>query len=143
MGNVGALETWEAPEAERTRRPAIVLAVAALSSLASCGAGVAGVAASAGGSSGGSAPALNAFEVETPKVSPTRLRFEASQAVRVALFYDAGAPAGEQAMAELDGVTGNEVSLPAGESFLKWDFATELGTSRFPTSGAGSRCRSA
>jgi hypothetical protein len=123
-------DVWEALRKGRARRLALLLSLAP-SILASCGAGVAAVAASAGGSSGDSTPALNAFEVETPKVSPTRLRFDASQAVRVALFFDAGAPAGEQAMAELDGVASNEVSLPAGESFLKWDFATELGTARF------------
>src|SRR5262245_21468827 len=121
---------WGTPELAWPRRLALAGTLVLTCSLASCGAGVAAVVASAGGSSGGSTPALNAFEVVTPKVSPTQLRFDASQPVRVALFYDLGDPAGEQAMTRL-GVTGNEVSLPAGESFLTWNFEAELGTTKF------------
>ena len=110
---------------------ALSLFMAASSLLASCGAGVAAVAASSDSGGGGSTPALTAFEVETPKVSPTRLRFDANQAVRVALsFVDPSAGPDEHPMT-LTGVAGNEVNLPAGESFVRWEFEPDLGSTSF------------
>src|SRR5262245_49535716 len=97
-------------------------------SLAACGAGVAGVVAASQGSGGGNAaPVLTAFEVVTPKVSPTPLRLVASQPVLVALFLNAQDDQGQRALTNLEGIPGNEVSLPAGETVLDWNFAAQLG----------------
>jgi hypothetical protein len=76
-------------------------------------------------------PALNAFLVQNPKTSPARLVLDASQALRVAMSFDAGQ--GERAVTQLSGpgITGNEVDLPAGETQLDWDFASEFGTASF------------
>src|SRR5262245_20825022 len=93
------------------RRVALALACGLFSS---CGAGVAGVVASSGSSSGGTTPALDSFEVRSPKVSPAHLRLTANQAVPVGLFYDFGH--GERPMSELhdaagNAIVGNEVDL--------------------------------
>src|SRR5262245_16353922 len=88
----------------------------ALGLLSGCGAGVAAVAATSGSGGGGTTPALDSFVVENPKVSPIVLRLDASQAVRVGLFYDLGHGAGPQAMTTLEFIAGNEVDLPATEA---------------------------
>jgi len=110
-------------------------AALALGLLSGCGAGVAGVAASAGGESGGTTPALDVFAVEGPKVSPCRLRLDASQAVRVGLFFDLGRGDGTQALTRLEGTAGNVVDLPASEVTLEWDFAREPGLAASYTPG--------
>jgi hypothetical protein len=104
--------------------------VLACSLLSSCGAGVVAVVASSGSSGGGTTPALDSFVVESPKVPRARLRLDASQAVRVGLFYDFGQ--GERPMstlrdALLNEIDGNEVDLTASEVLLDWDFAAEPG----------------
>src|SRR5262245_60038324 len=118
------------------RRTGLILVIGILPG---CGAGVAAVAASSGGSGGGTTPALDSFVVDGPKVSPCRLRLDASQAVRVGLFFDSGH--GEQAMSRLrdladNEVDGKEVDLTASEVQLDWDFAAEPGgTARFVPNG--------
>jgi len=115
----------------------LVLAGAGLF-LSGCGAGVAGVVASAGDSGGGNAPpTLSAFEVVTPKVSPTALALIVTgpegSALRAELLFARGTP-DLLPMAQLSGpgVTGNEVLLPASlagtRTTLTWDFAAELGS---------------
>jgi|SRR5262245_6298689 len=102
--------------------------------VSSCGAGVVAVVASSGSSGGGTTPSLNGFTVDEPKISPAGLVIDARQAVRVALTFDAGG--GEHAMHLLGGVpgTGNEVSLAAGVNpAIQWDFASDLGDTRFHT----------
>src|SRR5262245_54851629 len=110
------------------RRVPLVLACGLLSS---CGAGVAAVVASSGSSGGGTTPALDSFVVESPKVSPAKLKLDASQAVRVGLFFDLGLGGPEQPMTKLmtnlGPLTGNEVDLPESEIELDWDFAAEPG----------------
>src|SRR5262245_37636934 len=97
-------------------------------SLAACGAGVAGVVAASQGSGGGNAaPVLTAFEVVTPKVSRTPLRLVASRPMRAPPFLAAQDDQGQRALTNLDGLPGNEVNLPAGETVLDWDFAPQLG----------------
>jgi hypothetical protein len=83
------------------------------------------VAANSGGSGGGTTPALNSFVDVNPKVSPSELLLDASQPVRVGLFYDLGQ--GETAMSTLEGIEGNEVDLAAGVTPLEWNFAAEPG----------------
>src|SRR5262245_36795067 len=102
---------------------------AALScSLASCGSGTLAVVAGTADSSSGSTPALNSFVVQNPKTSPALLVLDASQAMRVALSYDAGDALGERPMQHLVGPTSNEVDLVAGVNpALEWNFASELG----------------
>jgi hypothetical protein len=112
-------------------RAAVAVSLAACTLLAACGAGVAAVVAGTSGSSSGSTPALNAFVVESPRVSPAKLVLDASQAVSVALFFDTGQ--GELPMQHLTGVAGNEVSLAAGVNPpIEWDFAAEIGAGFTP-----------
>lgn len=94
--------------------------------LSGCGAGTAAVVAGTGDSGSGSAPALDSFGVERPKLAPCVLRFEASQATRVALFYELDQ--GERAMTGLtgSGSSGNEIDLVAGETLVEWDFEDDL-----------------
>ncbi|HEX6884462.1 MAG TPA: FG-GAP-like repeat-containing protein [Planctomycetota bacterium] len=95
--------------------------------LPACGAGTAAVLSGSDDSGGGTAPMLESFEVASPRSSPSLLVLDASQPMRVALYFDLGLGAGEQALTRLDGITGNEVDLPAGELALSWDFTAELG----------------
>lgn len=121
------------PMKQRIQRQVFASARWALAALAlgSCGAGTAGIVAGSNGSGGGTTPALEVFGVENPKISPCRLRLDASQAVRVGLFYDLGA--GELPMTLRPGprVTGNEVELSASEETIEWDFESDLATTGY------------
>lgn len=91
-----------------------------------CGAGVAALASGFGGSNGDSMPALSAFLVPDPKVSPAPLRLEANVSLAVELSYSI-AGSDEQPMSLL---AGNPARLDPGANDLAWDFESDLGTTR-------------
>src|SRR5262245_15244225 len=102
--------------------------ILALGLLPSCGAGVAAVVASSGSSGGGTTPALTAFAVPEPKVSPARITLEASTALQVEMqFSVAGGREFPMSFEPAPGISGNRVQLLAGTNGFAWDFAADLG----------------
>src|SRR5262247_2897416 len=102
--------------------------ILALGLLPSCGAGVAAVVASSGSSGGRTTPALTAFAVPEPKVSPARITLEASTALQVEMqFSVAGGREFPMSFEPAPGISGNRVQLAAGANELAWNFASDLG----------------
>ncbi len=113
------------------------LAVASIASpllgliAAGCGAGTAGLVSGSGGSgSGGNAPpAISAFTITDPKLSPTQIRFVLSDAeanaAQVELRYQVGgAPA--QRLTQLSGVNANPATLATSAKAMMAETTAEL-----------------
>ncbi len=112
------------------------LALLALPFLAGCGAGTAAIA-SGGGDSGGAAnapPVLSSFAIESPQVSPARVRFVLSDRegdpARVALSYSIGGKP-SQLITQLEDLPGNPAECATSEDGITydvpWNFAAEEG----------------
>ena len=102
--------------------------ILALGLLSSCGAGVAGVVASSGSSGGGTTPALTAFAVPNPKVSPAPITLEASTSLQVEMQFSVGSgPDLPMSLMPGPGISGNRVQLASGANGFDWDFAADLG----------------
>jgi hypothetical protein len=103
--------------------------IPALALLQSCGAGVVAVVASTDETGGGTTPALTAFAVPDPKVSPARIVLEANTGLEVEMEFSVPGRSDAMTLVPGPGISGNRAQLASGVNELAWDFKTDLGTS--------------